>query len=316
MNAADHRRTFDLAAAARFMTTHARVLERHRFALLFGPDRGDEVERVITALDAYRNPDGGYGWGLEPDLRDTTSQPVGAMHAFEVFEEIVNTGPESVPSTVIDRARALCDWLASVSLADGGLPFACAVRDATGCAPWWAGADTTTSSLHITSAVAAKAVRVARHVAAVREHEWLRAATDYCLGQIAVRERAAYALELQYAIELLDALHDREPDAAAHLQRLGATIPPSGVLPVEGGVEGEVLRALDFAPLPDRAARRLFDPEVVAAELARLASEQQDDGGWPVLWATVSPASAAEWRGMLTVRAVTILTAEGGSAGL
>jgi hypothetical protein len=34
-----------------------------------------------------RNPDGGYGWGLEPDLRSVTSQPVGAMHAMEVFAE-------------------------------------------------------------------------------------------------------------------------------------------------------------------------------------------------------------------------------------
>lgn len=308
-------REFDVAAAARFMTTHARVLERHRFAMLFGPDRDGAVDNVVTALDAYRNPDGGYGWGLEPDLRDTTSQPVGAMHAFEVFEEIAHATLDGVPSTVVDRARSLCDWLASVSLADGGLPFACAVRDPTGCAPWWAGADTTTSSLHITSAVAAKANRVALHVPAVRDHEWLRAATSYCLAQIAARDRAAHAIELEYIIELLDAVHDREPDAAAHLARLGATIPPSGVMPVEGGVEGEVLRPLDFAPLPDRPARRLFDPATVDAELARLASEQRDDGGWPVEWATVSPASAIEWRGMLTVKAVTILTAGDRPAG-
>lgn len=41
---------------------------------------------ALAALSAYRNPDGGYGWGLEADLRARESQPGAALHAFEVFE--------------------------------------------------------------------------------------------------------------------------------------------------------------------------------------------------------------------------------------
>ena len=62
-------------AAARFMTTHARLGDRQRFDLVTG--RRDPAG-VLAALAGYRNADGGYGWGLEPDLRSPESQPVGA----------------------------------------------------------------------------------------------------------------------------------------------------------------------------------------------------------------------------------------------
>jgi hypothetical protein len=49
------------------MATQARVLDRRRFELLNGDT--DDPSPVLAALDGYRNSDGGYGWGLEPDLR-------------------------------------------------------------------------------------------------------------------------------------------------------------------------------------------------------------------------------------------------------
>ena len=32
---------------------------------------------ALDTLEGYRNDDGGYGWGLEPDLRAPESQPAG-----------------------------------------------------------------------------------------------------------------------------------------------------------------------------------------------------------------------------------------------
>jgi hypothetical protein len=72
----------DLAAAGRFMAKHARILDRRRFELLTGKT---DASAVLAALSAYRNTDGGYGHGLEPDLRAPESQPSAALHAFEVF---------------------------------------------------------------------------------------------------------------------------------------------------------------------------------------------------------------------------------------
>ena len=73
-----------LSAATAFMATHARILDRRRFDVLVGDGA---PEAVLAAVDGYRNPDGGYGWGLEPDLRSPESQPGGALHAFEAFVE-------------------------------------------------------------------------------------------------------------------------------------------------------------------------------------------------------------------------------------
>ena len=86
----------DVPAATAFLATHARLLDRRRFALLTG--RGG-AEAVLAALEGYRNDDGGYGWGLEPDLRSPESQPAGGLHALEVFAE---AGPSTTP------ARASC----------------------------------------------------------------------------------------------------------------------------------------------------------------------------------------------------------------
>ena len=287
----------DLEAVSEFMATHARLLDRRRLEVVLhhAPPDG-----VLAALSAYRNPDGGYGWGLEPDLRATESQPGAALHAFEVLDDII---PATSP-----RAVELCDWLASVSLPDGGLPFALPVRDGAGCAPFWAQADPTVSSLQITAAVTAIAYRVAANDPAVAGHDWLTRATAYCLAAIEAMGDDPHALELAFAVQFLDAVHDAHPEAADLLARLGKHIPANGLVHVAGGLEEEVMRPLDFAPAPDRPARRLFVAEAISAELERLADQQQDDGGWPVDFANYSPAAVLEWRGHVTVGAVSILT--------
>jgi hypothetical protein len=285
-----------LSAARSFMAGHARVLDRRRFELLF---EGGDAEPVLAALAAYRNPDGGYGHGLEPDLRAPESQPAAALHAFEVFADIA-----PVPTR---EAVELCDWLDTVALPDGGLPFALPIEDATGCAPFWADADPQAFSLQITSIVAAHANRVAAHDPAVAAHPWLARATSRCLAAIDALETAPAAYELAFAVRLLDAAHDRDGAAPGLLARLGEYVPDDGRLRVVGGRPDETLWPLDLAPEPGRPARTILDEAVVKADLERVAGEQEEDGGWSVDFQSYSPAAALEWRGYATVRALTIL---------
>jgi hypothetical protein len=280
------------------MATRARLLDRRRFELLF---TGGSADAALAALAAYRNPDGGYGSGLEPDLRSATSQPVAALHAFEVFEEM--------EPTVAPECAALCDWLGAISLPDGGLPFALPVPDPAGCAPFFVGADPTSSSLHMTSMLAAIAHRIAAHDRAVRDHEWLATATAYSLRSIRALDGPGHALEFRFALQFLDAVHDVAPEAPAELARLGAFIPESGSMPVAGGAEGEAMHPLDFAPDPGRPIRQFFPEDAVEADLDRLAAEQREDGGWGVDWGSWSPAGEFEWSGWSTVRALKILRA-------
>jgi hypothetical protein len=163
----------DLDAAHELMATHARLLDRRRLDIVIHDALPDGPR---TALSAYRNPDGGYGWGLEAELRDTRSQPGAALHAFEVFED-------SIPATTA-RAVELCDWLEPVSLSDGGLPFALPVTSAGGCAPFSVQADPAVSSLQITAVVTAIAHRVAANDPAVAGHPRLTRAGQFCLRAI------------------------------------------------------------------------------------------------------------------------------------
>ena len=289
----------DLAAAADFLAGEARVLDRRRFDLLFGKGT---AQPVLAAVEGYRNPDGGYGWGLEPDLRTRTSQPGGALHAFEVFADVGDAAS--------DRAVELADWLTSVTLPDGGLPFALPVPDPAACAPFWTGADPTTSSLQITAIVAGAAHHAAARIPALSAHPWLPRVTAFCVAAVA-DPGPAHPMELAFTVQFLDAAARSTPEAADALHRLRPQVPADGLLHVTGGAEDEFMRPLDFAPSPGGPARTLFAPGVVEAELERLAAAQQSDGGWTVDFDSYSPAATLEWRGYRTVGALTLLRGNG-----
>ncbi len=55
---------------------------------------------------------------------------------------------------------------------------------------------------------------------------------------------------------------------------------------------------------PRHFCRWLFTDEVIRADLQALASQQQEDGGWPITWLPVSVAVEMEWRGWVTVQAL------------
>ena len=76
---------------------------------------------------------------------------------------------------------------------------------------------------------------------------------------------------------------------------------------VSGGVEDERLHPLDFSPVPGRPLRALLPAEAVAADLERWRGSQQEDGGWRVDFASSSPIAELEWRGYVTVHAVSLL---------
>jgi hypothetical protein len=285
----------DLDRIHDFITSHARLLDRQRMELAVGV--GDP-EAALAALAAYRNPDGGFGWALEPDSRAPASQPVAALHAFEVFEEIA---PATSPLAV-----ALLDWLDRIALPGGAVPFALTGGASAGSAPMWGSVDAQAPSLHMTCVLLSIAHRVARHDAGVAAHAWLRRATEWAMGEIATVEGPGGAIEFRYVLQLLDSV-----DAREQLERLGAHLPADGTLAVTGGKPDEAMRPLDFSPEPRRPIRDLFDPQAIETDLDRLEGEQHDDGGWDVDWAHWSPAGGLEWRGWATVRAVRILRANG-----
>ncbi len=282
----------NLDLARTFVHGHARLVDRRRFQYLFD---GAPADLLLSAVTAYRNPDGGIGC-LDPDARTPTSQPIPVRYALEMLAVLPPTDRRQ------DLSLGTLDWLATVTLDDGGVPFL--LPSAAGHpAAFWMQPSSDSSLLATIQLVAA-----GLHLGL--DHPWLDSAQDYCWARVhgATPDRDAYAFK--YAVDFLDATpeRDRADDVLAAFAEL---IPADGRIRVSGGVEGEELEPLAVAPHPEHAGTRLFRPDVLTAALDALEADQGDDGGWDFNWDHWNPAAAWESRGVVTVDALQTLRAYG-----
>ena len=97
-----------------------------------------------------------------------------------------------------------------------------------------------------------------------------------------------------------------EQRARAAIAALAGRVDPVAIAPA-GGVEGEALRPLDLSPRPGSRSRGLISQSQVDAHLDAVEAEQQEDGGWMFDWLAWSPAQTTDWRGNVTIRALTWL---------
>ena len=281
----------DLDAARTFVHTHARLVDRRRFQHAFD---GAPPELVLSALSAYRNPDGGIG-ALEPDLRTPASQPIPVRYAMDTLA--------TLPRSAQGQALALgaLEWLTTVTNDDGGVPFVLPSVTEQPAAEWME--PNPESSLLATVQLAAGALRLGL------EHPWLARASAYCWTRVGdVSPADAYTFK--YVVDFLDVVLDRAR-ATQQLDRLAALVPDDGRIVVEGGIEGEELDPLAVAPWPEHAGARLLAPTLLEQALDALEAGQGTDGGWDINFAKWNPAVAWEWRGAVTIDALRTLQAYG-----
>ena len=280
----------DRAAAETFIWSTARLVDRHRYTMLFadGP-----AEPVLAALTGYHNADGGFGHALEPDLRCPGSQPAATLSALEMLHEAGR-----LDSEIASGARA---WIAHIAAPDGGIPQALPDFERYPHSPWWS----SDPGSMLTFALAG-----VLHAGAVTGDEWLERATDWCWREIDdVTEPSGYWLK--FACAFLDAVPD-DRRAHAAIAALRPRIDPEAFAPA-GGTEGERLRPLDISPRPGTRSRDLFSHADIEAHLDELQNGQQEDGGWMFDWLAWSPAQTSAWRGIVTIRALLWLRDNGRS---
>lgn len=165
----------------------ARVLEQRRFAHHFTGGGADAVE---TALAAYRNEDGGYGHGLEPDLRGPVSLPP-------------HTALDSTGRCGGPQVERVCRYLTLVSAPDGALPAVDpSARAASGTA---------------TPPAQGELLTTAPVVGLLHRnrvwHAWLFRATDFCWAAVDALEKP-HPYEVAAAVAFLDGVPDRAHAAA------------------------------------------------------------------------------------------------------
>ncbi|PKW10472.1 hypothetical protein SAMN05428944_2335 [Streptomyces sp. 1222.5] len=292
-----------LFRAEQFVWLTARVLEQRLFAYHFLHGAPDAVE---TALDAYRDEDGGYGHALEPDLRGPVSQPLHTAHALRVLDAIGRCAGQ--------RVERVCRYLTSVSTPDGALPAVRPGQRGYPTAPFVPVVDDPPSELLATGPVVGLLHRNEVW------HAWLFRATDFCWRAVESLEKS-HPYEVEAAVAFLDSAPDR-PRAEAAADRLGrlvrkqrlAALDPDdlGAYPVAPGyAPGEHHFPHDFAKSPASLARAWFTDGEMARSLDHLAAEQREDGGWPVRWRQWAAAPTLEARPMVTIEALRTLRAYG-----
>jgi hypothetical protein len=278
-------------AARDFILRQGRLLERRLFATCF---EGAPAVGVIDALRGYRNEDGGFGHGLEPDKRCPASLPIDVEVALQAL----------AAAGTVDHALVVsaCDYLAKVATGvsrGGAVPLAFPVIEAYPRAEHWTDW-TYEPALNPTAGLVGllRQLRVA--------HAWVDEAAAWCWEQLAGAELPADAHAMREVLVFLEHApeRDRAEAIAGNVRDQLATASWFRLDPDEPGYG---LSPLSIAPAADSRWRVLFSEDVLDAHLDRLQRNQQPDGGWPISWEPPGDAALLEWRGAVTLDALRTL---------
>ncbi len=294
--------------AVAFLKTQARPLERALFAFHF--EDGDEAA-VIEQLASFRNPDGGFGHALEPDVFTPSSSALATGIALRHITEMdCPEGDDLVPGAIdyllgtLDRTHLL--WR----------PVPEDVNDAPH-APWWHDEDGSLARTFDNFRIIPRVLILGslQAYAALMPQALLDELMDHAVQVIAELPvlGSGGGSDLEYVAYLAEA--PGLPQATRELlrERVIAAVP-------EVVVSDPALWS-DYCLTPLRAAPR---PTSLGADGIRQATEahldwtldhQASDGAWgptwswgdsyPEIWAQAKTA----WRGILTLDALLSLRA-------
>jgi hypothetical protein len=281
----------DFDAARTFVYRNGRVLDRRLFAAVFEGGRGSGV---VEALRAYRNDDGGFGHGLEPDKRVPSSTPLDTETAFEAMDIAGEVDGQLVASA--------CDFLAGVADASGLVPLVFDDMLEYPHAEHWAQIPRV-PGLNPTAGLAALLWKWDV------DHPWRDAATAGC-WKVVEHAVPAEAHDIKETLRFLEHQPDqgRADAVVARMVERFADVPLLQLAPAPGEYG---VTPLHLAPWPESAWRRLFAPEVISTFLDELEAAQQADGGWPITWQPPGEGAVYEWRAWVTIDALRVLRAAG-----
>jgi hypothetical protein len=284
-----------MASARQFVLAQGRLLEQRLFDTCF---LGEPASGVVDALRGYRNDDGGFGHGLEPDKRCPASLPVDVEIALKTL----------VAAGANDEGLVLgaCDYLARVADEadhDGAVPLAFPVIEDYPRAEHWTDW-TYAPGLNPTAGLVGWLLRLGV------DHPWVEAGTSYCWQTLESRGGRADVHEVSESLIFLAHVPDRQRAVAA-ATALAEHFDHVPLLNLDPAAADYGLTPLHLAPTPESPWRALFADALIEAHLDQLAASQQDDGGWPITWDPPSEASRCEWRAIWTVGAVSKLAAYG-----
>lgn len=298
------RAAYDRARA--FVDAQGRALD---VALLRHTFDGADAEAALALLAGYQNPDGGFAYGLEPDLPTPASTALVTSVGLQILRQL------GAPADHL-MVRGAIGWVAGAfDMENGVWPIITADVGLTPHAFWWAwdtGLAARWNGFRFNpSAELLSDLYAYRSVAAPAVLDRAQAAL---LTAMASLERLDGAYDIKALMRLIDT--DQTPaevrgPAKALMAATRAAFDP----------DDAHASPLDLAPRP-RPGRSTLVSEAVEASLRALVDGQDADGGWRPFWDWNAVDAAAwgeaerAWRSILTRIALETLGAYGRIEGL
>lgn len=269
--------SFDVEKARQFVYRHGTLLERALYAWLF---EGGSLERLHQIILCYKNPDGGFGHGLEHDLKAPQSNPLALEYLLGAMR---HTG---VPPGKVFAGTA--EWVEAQMDEKGDLRNPPETRDYP-LEPWWRekGGQTMPDS------IVGNLMRFGCATPALIDKAKTWALANYTPDTIRQNEwlfMAYHAFDFFFAI---DDLRDLERFRKATVDNIVAC--------ALAAPENQYDSIFVFAPTPESEIAAALPAGFLDRCLDTLSKAQQDDGRW------LDQHNLPQWYPMTTINVLLAL---------
>jgi hypothetical protein len=294
--------------ARRFLDTTARPIDRALFERRF---QGAPAERVLAALAPYQNDDGGFGHGLEPDLRTPASSALATGIGLRLLDEMGCDGNHPMVRRAVRYLVETYDGSSNVWRVIPGN------ANEHPHAPWWHDDGTSLARTFDGYRIIPRAeiVGLLHRYSALVSPSWLNDTTEHAVAYVesVARLGTGGGDDLLYAIMLAETQELPERFKARLIARIRRVIPEVVVRDPDKW-NSYCIMPLKIAPSPQSLAAALLE-DVLPINLDYLIERQAADGAWEPTWSwgelypEAWKEAKREWRGSLTLDALTTLRA-------
>jgi len=277
-----------------FILTNARMIERRLFEFHF--ENGNK-EGVFHAVYAYRNSDGGFGHGMEPDTASPESQPLFSVMALETLDEVGYLNAELI-------LKDFMPYFESITTEKGGIPWMLRPKSEYPCGSHfkavkeWAALSTTAPLLGILEKYNV-------------DIPWMKNAEQFVWSEFErIKEKHAFCyLCVQRRLTFLKYTKSQDK-AKKTIYDLKNWILADGVLCIDKSDNGWGLygkpHSLNYASSSESLLNSLFTNETIESDIKELINRQKNDGHWDT-WYGISEGTKLEWAGIQTLWALKVL---------
>ena len=271
-----------------FILTNARMIERRLFEYHFAD--GDHMG-VFHAVYAYRNSDGGFGHGMEPDTASPESQPLFSIMALETLDEVGCLTKEII-------LKDFMPYFERVTTEKGGIPWMYRPKSNYPCEEHfktvkeWAALSTTAPLLGI----------LEKYEVAI---PWMEKAEHFVWSEFErIKDKHVFCyLCVPRWLTFLKYTKNRSK-AAKTIDNLNYWITNNDVVCEDKTGDGWGLygkpHRLNYAPTPKSILYSTFNKDAIASDIQELIRRQKADGRWDT-WYGISEGTKLEWAGIQTL---------------